>query len=109
MVNLASSAYDLRRKRCWTGIELRAIGRILVAGDDLPSLALKLLPVCCLTIAVAYDEDAPLCCEVRLTCLKAADHRRRNIGVTLKRRFVVVTGVALKKDLAILRQPISYA
>src|SRR5690349_22682182 len=81
MLNVASSAYDPRRKRCWTGIELRAIGRISIVGDDLPGCLLKLLPVCRLTITVAHDKDAPLRREVRLARLIAADHRRRNVGV----------------------------
>src|SRR5262249_252567 len=76
-----ASTYDLRSKRGWTRIELRPIGCILVAGDDLSSLALKMLPVRRLAIAIAHDKDSPLRRDVRLPSFIATDHRRGNVGV----------------------------
>jgi hypothetical protein len=40
MVNVSSSAYDLRSKRCWTGIELRPIGRVSIGANGLPGRVL---------------------------------------------------------------------
>ena len=90
----ARSASCLDSQLHWTGIELRPIGRVSIGTNGLPSRIFKLLPISCLTIAVAYDEDAPLCREVCLTKRIAADHRRRNVGVAAKRRFMIVAGVA---------------
>src|SRR5689334_6850765 len=83
-----ASTYNLRRKRCWTGIEASTIGCVSIAGNDLLGLALKLLPILCLAIAVAYHEDAPLRREIGFARLKATDHRRRNIGVAAEHRLV---------------------
>src|SRR6266508_3969485 len=101
MVNVSSSAYYPRSKLCWTGIELRPIGRVSIAGDDLPGHILKRLPVRRLPICVAHHEDAPLRREVCLVRLIAADHRRRNGGVAAQRHLVIVTGVALKQPLTV--------
>src|ERR671922_189547 len=53
----------------------------------------------------AHDKDAPLRRQVRLTRPVAADHRRRNVGVAAERRFMIVTGVALKQRLPVSGRP----
>src|SRR5262249_22186660 len=81
------------------------MGRVSIDATGLPSRVLKLLPVRCLTVSIAHHEDAPLRRQVHLASFIATDHRRRNVGVTLKRRLVVVTGVALKQRLIVGARP----
>jgi hypothetical protein len=66
---------------------------------------LKMVPVCCLAIAIAHDKEAPLRRVVCLARPVAPDHRRRNVGGATKHRFVIVAGVAVKQRLAISDRP----